>query len=286
MRVAVRQCTFAAVSEPLLSHQLLTATEATPVRWLYVLHGIFGAGRNWASIMRRLVRERPDWGAVLVDLREHGRSSGFSPPHTVAAAATDVAKLAAAIGRPPTGVLGHSFGGKVALRFGREHGRAAGTAQLWIIDSLPAPVSRPQGSAWEMLEVLRAHPGPFPSRADAVAALEGEGVANGVAQWISTNLDPGDDGLLRWRLDLDSMEALLRDFFADDLWDVVEAPPSGMRIHFLKAESSGVLPEAIADRIVRIGERNHQVELHRVQGGHWLNADNPQAIESLLAERL
>src|SRR5512142_1296285 len=92
VRGAAGQCTLAAVSEPLLSHQLLTATETTPARWLYVLHGIFGAGRNWASIMRRLVRERPEWGAVLVDLREHGRSGGFPPPHTVATAAGDVAR--------------------------------------------------------------------------------------------------------------------------------------------------------------------------------------------------
>lgn len=274
------------MTEPLLRHQLLTDFEARPERWLYVLHGIFGAGRNWASIMRRLVLERPDWGAVLVDLREHGHSSGFTPPHTVAAAAGDLQRLAAEIGRPATGVLGHSFGGKVALRFGRDHGRADGTQQLWIVDSLPAPVPRPQGSAWEMLGVLRAHPGPFEARAEAIAGLEADGVANGTAQWISTNLEPGADGLLRWRLDLDAMEALLRDFFAEDLWDVVEAPPGGMRIHFVKAESSSVLPEDMAERIVRIGRRNHLVELHRVAGGHWLNADSPRAIETLLAERL
>src|SRR5512140_1638579 len=114
------------MNDPVLHHQVLTAAEAAPGRWLYVLHGIFGAGRNWASIARRLVRERPDWGAVLVDLREHGRSTGFGGPHTVAAAAGDLRRLVETTGLAATGVLGHSFGGKVALRFGRDLGAEAG----------------------------------------------------------------------------------------------------------------------------------------------------------------
>ncbi len=274
------------VPEPILHHDRITAPGAAPARWLYVLHGIFGAGRNWRSVVQRVVRARPEWGGVLVDLREHGRSVGFAPPHTLAAAAGDLAALVRATGLPATAVLGHSFGGKVALLFARERGLETGLRQLWIADSVPAPAPAPRGGAWWLLALYRKHPGPFATRAEAVAALEAEGMAHGVAQWASTNLEPGGARGLRWRLDLDAMEALMRDFFRADLWDVVEDPPDAVRIRFLKAESSDVMPEPVAERIEAIGRRNGRVELHRIPGGHWLNADNPEAVEDRLVREL
>ncbi len=272
-------------SGPILHHDRITAPGASPGRWLYVLHGIFGAGRNWRSVVQRVVRARPEWGGVLVDLREHGRSLGFPPPHTLAAAAADVQALVAATRLPATAVLGHSFGGKVALMLGRDHARQIGLQQLWIVDSTPEAGS-PRGSAWALLALMRRNPGPFARRADAVAMLEASGLTTGVAQWVSTNLEPEPSGGLRWRPDLDAMEALMRDFFRTDLWEVLEDPPDAVRIEFLKADSSDVVPDEVAARIEAIGRRNGRVELHRMAGGHWLNADNPAAVEDLLTREL
>src|SRR5690606_1532785 len=58
----------------ILAHERLTAPDSAPERLMLVLHGIFGAGRNWATVARRILAERPEWGAVLVDLRQHGSS--------------------------------------------------------------------------------------------------------------------------------------------------------------------------------------------------------------------
>lgn len=269
---------------PVLEHDSVTAPGATPEEWIYALHGVFGAGRNWGSVMRHLVRERPDWGAVLVDLREHGGSRGFPGPHTLLAAARDVRELVEAVTHPSRALLGHSFGGKVALLYAREYAVAAGLRQLWLVDSTPAP-TEPGGSAWEMLALLRRHPGPFESRGDAVRALEADGVETGVAQWVSTNLAAGDGGY-RWQLDLDAIEELLRDFFRADLWDVVENPPPGLELHVVKAEGSPLLGEAACAHIEAAARTTGRVFLHRVAGGHWLNADNPAALEALLARTL
>lgn len=260
----------------------MTADGASPDRWLFVLHGIYGAGRNWKSVARRLVDTRPDWGAVLVDLREHGGSRGFDPPHTLERAADDLARLIRHLDTPGTAVLGHSFGGKVALLYARRHDAAG---QLWIVDSTPE-AGPPSGSAWEMLGVLRRVPDTFDSRAAAVQAVEDEGVARPIAQWVSTNLERRPDGTYRWALDLDAMEALLRDFFRTDLWDVVDSPPDGARVHFIKAERSSVLPGDVCARIQAAGQASGRVFLHRLEGGHWLNADNPDAVVELLSDRL
>jgi pimeloyl-ACP methyl ester carboxylesterase len=267
------------MSPPILAHEKLTADGAEPEYWLLILPGIFGTGRNWATVARRFVRARPDWGAVLVDLRQHGDSQGFQPPHTVAAAAADVAALAAALPGPATGVLGHSFGGKVALAHAA--GAPQALRQVWVADSTPES-REPAGSAWAMLGVVRELPVHFSSREELVAALTARGVERPVAQWMATNLEREAAGILRWRFDVDAIEALMRDFFRTDLWDVVESPPVGIEIHFIRATRSSVLSDEAAARVRAAGGAS----LHDVAGGHWLNADAPDALVALLAETL
>jgi pimeloyl-ACP methyl ester carboxylesterase len=245
---------------------------------LYALHGIYGRGRNWAAVARHLAVRRPDWGVVLIDLRLHGHSPACSPPHTVEACAGDVLEFERDKEAPPRAILGHSFGGKVALAF------AARTdvrpLQVWIIDSTPE-ARAPEGAAWEMLHAARSLPPDFASRHQAVTGLEGRGVAPAVAAWMATNLSLAD-GRYRWRLDFGAMKALLEDFFRTDLWDVVEQPPAATEFHFVKALGSDTLSERACDRLTAARGRHGQVHLHRVQGGHWLNTDNPGAVLGLL----
>jgi pimeloyl-ACP methyl ester carboxylesterase len=163
--------------------------------------------------------------------------------------------------------------------------RAVGAVgELWIIDSTPE-ARTPDGTATGMLRVVRRHPGPFASRDAAVQALVGERVEPGIAQWMAMNLELAD-GEYRWRLDFDIMEELLEDFYRTDLWEMVEAPPAGVRVHFVRAESHSVLSEGATARIEAAGRENGRVFLHRMEGGHWLNADNPDAMVELLSAEL
>lgn len=274
----------------ILHHEFVTAPEARPDKWMLVLAGIYGAGRNWGSIARRFVHARPDWGCILVDLRQHGRSRGYAPPHTVAACVADLTALVRhlASGSPPRsvhGILGHSFGGKVALCWAAaaaSEPEAPLVHEVWVVDSTPA-VRDPEGSAWGMLEVLRTHPGPFGSRDEAVKAVESHGFARAVGLWMSTNLEPAAEGTgLVWRIDPDDMEQLLRSFYATDAWDFVEHPAPGTRVHMIKAEESNILDDVACARIEAAGLATGQTLLHRVSGGHWVNADDPDALERLL----
>ncbi len=263
----------------------MTAPGAAPRRWLFVLHGIFGAGRNWRSVTRRVVEARPDWGALLLDLRLHGASEGFAPPHTVREAAIDVRLTAVRIDIRADAVLGHSFGGKVALAFLEAQSEAGADPprQVWIIDSTPA--AEPAGaSARRVLRLLRSIPGPFASRRQAIEHLQGTGLNAATATWMATNLEQTGDGL-RWKLDLDGVEQLLDSFFRADLWGIVEHPPTGTEIHFVKAEDGLILGTEVCRRIEAAADGG-RVWLHRVKGGHWLNVDNPDALVDLLSESL
>jgi esterase len=249
---------------------------------LYVLHGIFGSGRNWASVMRRFVRAKPNWSARLIDLRQHGDSQGFAPPHSIAAAAHDLAPLAQQEKETPAAILGHSFGGKVALAYARDHGD--GLKQVWVIDSTPE-ARPPGGSAWQMLELLRTTPRDFANRDELINLLTGSGIALPVAQWMATNLELAD-GRYRWRFDLDAIEQMMRDFFEQDLWGVLESPPGNATIHVVKASESSVLSTAAVERINQLSQSNGRVFLHVIEGGHWVNAENPDALLALMSRYL
>src|SRR5690606_2906740 len=95
-----------------LHHERIAHGGAAPAAWLLLTHGIYGAGGNWRAIARKLVERRPDWGVVLVDLRQHGRSDAGEPPHTLDAAAGDLRALADQLGGSEA-MAGHSFGGTV-----------------------------------------------------------------------------------------------------------------------------------------------------------------------------
>jgi esterase len=267
---------------PILAHTRVIAKDAEPKLWMLMLHGIYGSGRNWGTIARRLVEARPEWGVLLVDLRNHGGSRGFTGPHTLKAAAADVDRLVAHLDFHAAAVVGHSFGGKVALVYAQHHGTEL--RQVWVMDSTMA-IREPEGSAWGMIDLVRSLPPEFASRPEAVAALMDAGLGEGLAQWMAINLEP-HEGRYRWRIDFDVMEEMLRDFFQTDLWDAVVHPPAEVEVHVVRASESSSLDDESARRVEMAGVANGRVHLHVLQGGHWINTDNPEGVIDLLRSRL
>jgi pimeloyl-ACP methyl ester carboxylesterase len=247
-----------------------------PDHALVMLHGIYGRGRNWQAIAKGVVGERQEYGCWLVDLPHHGASPPAIHGDTVAGLAHDVREWLDAEGVAPNAILGHSYGGKVALAMAAQWPGAR--LQVWVIDSTPE-VKTPSGSAWGMLEIIRALPPRFESRDQAVQALVQHGYAPGVGQWMATNLVREGRGFV-WALDFEAMERLLRDFFATDLWNVIESPAPEHDIHIIKASESSAISTAAVVRIeAASGDRVH---LHHRSGGHWIHAESPQVITELL----
>ena len=244
---------------------------------MLMLHGIYGRGRNWQAIARGLIAARPDYACLLVDLPHHGDSGPGDHGDTVSGAARDLTDWCDAGTITPTAVLGHSFGGKVALAIADQWRDR--TLQFWVIDSTPEPRA-PSGGAWDLLQTVRRLPQHFATRDELIAALTAEGWAAALAQWMATNLERSGD-VFTWRLDFAVMEHLLRDFFAADLWPVVETPAPGHTFHFIKATKSNVMSEEAAARAEATGPPH--VQVHRLTGGHWIHAESPDAIVELLA---
>ncbi|WP_394823639.1 alpha/beta fold hydrolase [Pendulispora albinea] len=274
---------------PTLSHTFVTAPDHAPSRWIFFLHGILGSGNNFRTLARRWVLAQPSLGLVLVDLRMHGRSQGFEGPHTIESAARDLATLEPTVaerGGSVAGVVGHSFGGKVALQYvaqRAEAGRALDEA--WIIDSTPG--ARPNAAGSEstvrVYNLLRSLPPLFPTRAAFNEALADGGLDIGMIQWLAMNVDKTEGGF-RFRLDLDAIGALLQDYFARDFWPVVESPP-GTSVHLIIGGRSLVLDEADRERAARAAKNDPRVTVDIIpDAGHWVHVDAPDALFDVLSQ--
>lgn len=255
-----------------------------PTRFMMFLHGILGSRSNWRGIARRLIEARSGWGAVLVDLREHGESKGFAPPHTVESAANDLRSLEVLVPAPIVGVLGHSFGGKVAVSW---FSRAAVVEEMWLIDSLPGPrpLLQGPGGVLDVIETLEALPESFDDRDAFVSSLENAGHDRGVARWLAMNLARQADGRTTFSLDLRAIRELLTDYATTDLWSVIEEPRQGTRVRAVLGGKSSVYGAEDKSRLLQAAQANPSLTVHVIEGaGHSVHVDAPEALLELLED--
>lgn len=270
------------MSDSAIFHTLVTGDDDAPGKWMIFAHGIFGTGANWRTFARRWLAERDGWGAVLVDLREHGKSQGLPPPHTIAAAARDLDTLTVPSGTI-RGVAGHSFGGKVALEYVAS--RSGDLDEAWILDSTPSarPDARGSEDTERVFSILASLPKTFEARTEFTEALRSEGLSPGIVEWLAMNVVRNEDdggASFRFRLDLAAVGLLLDDYFARDLWPVVEEPPGDVNLHFVIGERSKVVDTADRERLDRAAAR-HPTRISVVElpgAGHWVHVDAPDEL--------
>ena len=104
---------------------------------LLIAHGLFGSARNWGVIARRLSEDRQ---VLTVDMRNHG-TSPWTETHSYGDLAEDLAGVIAAHGGQAD-VLGHSMGGKAAMRLALDHG--AMVCRLVVADIAPVAYGHSQ----------------------------------------------------------------------------------------------------------------------------------------------
>jgi len=265
-----------------LAHDLLTAPDASPDRWVLFCHGILGRGSNWRGFARRLLAERPEYGVMLVDLRAHGRSRSVPPPDSLEATARDLIPLLDE--RDVTAVVGHSFGGKVALELSRERA----IDQLFVLDSMPGarPEHRGSASTMRVVKMLGTLPAHFIDRAAFHRYVQDLGFSKSLAQWLGQNLDALDDGY-ELGLDVGRIEALLASFFDRDLWPVLDPPRGTMTAHLVIAGKSTVYAPEDRARAWDLAARTERVRVHLLdEADHWLHVDDPDGLLNILTEAL
>lgn len=273
-----------------LVHTRIPEVDSGVSQWALFLHGILGRGSNWQSFARRLIELTTEagatgWGALLPDLRMHGDSQALPGPHTVAAAVEDVHALIGGLDRPVEAVIGHSFGGKVAVSLLRDPPPTL--RQVWVLDAAPsAKGGRTQDDLIRrVLDALAELPAQVQSRSEFIERLRAARVEDSIAKWLAKNLVRNSAGL-GFALDLNAIEALLADHDAVDVWPLVESPPAGVRLGYVLGGRSRSVPSADRERLEALA-RAGVLELHVLpDASHWVHADDPVGLLNILSARL
>jgi pimeloyl-ACP methyl ester carboxylesterase len=238
-----------------------------------ILHGLFGSGRNWASIAQALAGS---YRLYLPDARNHG-ASPWVETMSYQDMALDVLDLIdrEQLLRPV--VIGHSMGGKTAMTLALEYSQAiAGVAVIDIAPEAYADQFSPYVAAMHGLDVAAAT-----SRRDVRQALVSLLGVEAPVDFLMQNLQRHDERF-DWRINLLATATCMR--------DLCDFPQHLLRRHypgpalFVTGQHSAYVCPASRAEIVRLFPRARIQQIS--DAGHWVHADQPEALLKTLREWL
>ena len=243
---------------------------------LIILHGLFGARRNWNAIGRKLAAS---YSVYLLDLRNHGaspQSTQMDIPHLAADVQyfLDQHRIDRAV------FLGHSLGGKAVMWLALTEPQSV--RGFIAVDIAPVSYKHNFNDIYEALRSFDLVG--LVSRQDADKKLSRAISHSGLRQFLLQNLTVGEKGY-RWRLDLDILQTATPDLLSFPATENIE-PYTGSAL-FLRAEKSKYLLPEYRPRIDQLFPRADVILLENA--GHWVNVDQPERVLALIrnfAERL
>ncbi len=229
---------------------------------LMIVHGLFGSGRNWGVIAKRLSDTAH---VVTVDMRNHGQSPRYDT-NSYEDMALDLAEVIAQIGAPMN-VVGHSMGGKAAMVLALT--RPDLVNRLVVADI--APVSYGHSQMQYIDAMRRVDLDDVSRRSEADAQLAALGVERALCSFFTQSLDVAEQ---RWRLNLDTLEYDMPKIMS---FPKIEGQFDSPTLFLSGANSDYVLPEH-RPLIKAMFPNAHFAKLK--DAGHWLHADQPRAFEA------
>lgn len=229
---------------------------------LLIAHGLFGSGRNWGVIAKRM----SDRGQVVaVDMRNHAHSF-HSDSHSYADLAGDLAQVIEQVGAPMD-VLGHSMGGKAAMVLAAT--RPELVHKLVIADIAPVAYTHTQMGPIEAMR--RVDFASIERRSDVLEQLTG--LEPGVPEFIAQSVDVAQKA---WRLNLDALTAEMPKIIG---FPKVTGQFGGATL-FLSGATSDYVQTAHRALIKPLFP---QAKFAKIPGaGHWLHAEKPREFEAAL----
>jgi esterase len=240
---------------------------------LVILHGLLGSSRNWTSTGKLLARS---FEVFALDLRGHGDSPWAPPPerdYSFTACAADVSAWLDAKGVRQPILLGHSLGGKIAMRVAVDN--PARCRALVVADIAPRDYAPHHIEAFTAMRGLNL--ATLASRAEAEDKLKKQLHDQNLARFLLTNLVREADAGFRWRMDLDGLSAALPQLACSSLRPGEIYPGPAL---FLRGDQSDFIRET--DRMLIAGHfPRHQI-LALGRAGHNLHVDQPAAFTAAL----
>lgn len=248
-----------------------TLTELSTPPVVVLVHGLFGSSDNLTVIRRHLETQ---YRVVNIDLPDHGLSP-HSERFSFENYARQIILTLSTLNISKASVIGHSLGAKVAMWLA--YLAPSMVDKLICLDIAPVAYTRRHEN---VINALTSVPlGQITSRKDAHQHMANFIEDPSTIAFLLKSLFE-ENGTWRWRFNL---SLLVRDYALLSDWSL-----SGQQVYngvvlFIKGERSDYILAQYEDAI-KIQFPKARAKL--VNAGHWLHAEKPQVVNSLITKHL
>ncbi len=244
-------------------------------RPLIILHGIFGISDNWVSFGKRIAEL--GFEVYILDQRNHGRS----PHHyafTYYALVDDLVEFIEQHSIEMPIILGHSMGGKVAMRYTLEN--PDDVSALIVVDTsmrtyLSHNYHRTLIDAMKSVDFSKVT-----SRQEVVEHMKGFIDSQRIVQFLVKNLFWKEKDVLAWRINLDAIDLNLDSMYDGVFYSTVFDHPT----LFIRGGRSDYI---IEEDIPAMKKNFNNMDLVTIEEGtHWVHADAPEEFYEFVSQFL
>jgi pimeloyl-ACP methyl ester carboxylesterase len=232
---------------------------------LIILHGLLGISDNWVSFARRI--SHSGFRCLIPDQRNHGHS----PHHPVLnyyALADDLSEFVSRLELEEPYILGHSMGGKVAMRYALENPDLV--QKLVVVDTSLRTYVRFHYHQRLIDAMLAIDFDKVRSRQDAEEILQEKIDDERIVQFLLKNIFWKEKKRLGWRPNLEAI--------GDNLENMYDGVFYSTRFRYPALFVRGGLSDYILDQdIPGIYENFPDARIETIESGtHWVHADAPE----------
>ena len=295
-------------TKPALHWEVVGATKdaekncmnVNPTSSILFLHGLLGNGRNLKTLASKVCSQEEDSISILMDLRGHGKSVQTfpqpNPPHNFDACVQDVKRtldIACTVSSspfpPPTTVVGHSWGGRVALQYAASVASNESRKKLdrvWLLDTVPGQANESVEKVIDSVTLLLEDcVNESLDRKQVVERLTARyGLEIGLAQWLASSYKAkGSDGSASFGFDLDVVHGVLSDFEEQDFFGLLSAClQSDVHVDLVRGgKNSGWSVDVLRQLGIHHG-KNFTVHV-LPKAGHWVHVDDLPGLLKLMS---
>ncbi|PZD78732.1 alpha/beta fold hydrolase [Mesonia sp. K7] len=230
---------------------------------LFILHGFLGMGDNWKTLGKQFADE--GFQVHLIDQRNHGRS-----PHTdefnYELMAEDIKDYQKEHNIDKASVIGHSMGGKTAMKFAVNYPNSV--EKLIVVDIAPKYYAPHHQAILEGLTAL--HRSNLDSREDADDILKNFVKEVGVRQFLLKNLYRKDKDTLALRMNISVLEEKV-EHVGQAINDNEIYNGNAL---FVNGDQSDYIRESDTETIKKHFPKSKLVTIKGA--GHWIHAEKPK----------
>ncbi len=232
---------------------------------LIILHGLFGISDNWASFARRIAME--GFEVFVPDMRNHGQSP-HSGNFNYLALTDDLFDFIDDMEIENPMILGHSMGGKVAMRFTLENPEIL--KRLIIVD-ITMKSYPPRTTHKQIIKAMRSiELSKITKRSEIDEKLKTILQEKRIRQFVLKNVHRNRENHFEWRINIDGIEPNL-----DDMFDAIETSATFNKpTLFIKGGASDYI---LFEDYEKIRKNFPKAEIITIANtSHWVHVESPE----------